>query len=264
MGRRCPGKKRVGFAQPRATHKDTTAAAREFRARASDAALWTSGPGPSSPSHLGEVPDPVAHHDQSFCPQQRALECEVPSVSTEPAASRDDSMAGHIRRGAVAHDVADGTPGPRPAGSARDIAIGGRAARRDVTNGSKDAGGEPTHVSGWQPGVRFYSTRRCSPAGDGPATELSSNCSVKMPRFGEVDWSERERTQKKRRQGLNPAATEHPVRHTLTRVPSGNVRRLNFLCASCLPRPQALASRRNRWPRPAPPAQVHRRGVFCH
>lgn len=182
MGRRCPGEKRVGFAQPRATHKDTTAMAREFRARGSDAGLRASDAGLRVVApHLGEIPNAVAHDDEALGPEQRALQRKVPAVATEPAASGDDSVAGYILRRAVAHDSADGAPGPRPPRRTCDIAISGHAARRDATNGSKNARGEPTHVSGQQPGVRFYPERRCSPAGGGPATELSSNCSVRMP-----------------------------------------------------------------------------------
>ena len=110
-------------------------------------ALGASLLGSATPAHSVELADTPPGHDDAFRSKQRPLEHLTSAVSADSAAGRNHAMARHVGPSAVPHDVANRTPGARPPGKQRDVAVGGDAAGWDAADDREHACAEIVRVS---------------------------------------------------------------------------------------------------------------------
>jgi len=78
-----------------------------------------------------EITDGGSADQDSFGPQQAALEFEVPAVATEFAGRCDDAMTWNVALPAVAHDVSHRARRSGSSGCLGDVAVRGNLADGD-------------------------------------------------------------------------------------------------------------------------------------
>jgi hypothetical protein len=101
---------------------------------------------PGSPAAVLEIPDAFPSDDDPFGLEQGPLEPRGSAISSEASGSRNHPVARNISLLAIAHDVANGSRGARPAGELGDVAVGRDFPDRDSTHSGEDFGFEVGHA----------------------------------------------------------------------------------------------------------------------
>ena len=91
------------------------------------------------PAKFREISNSCTAHRDPLRPEQFAFHRLVAAVAAEPSGCGDHAVTRHVRRGTVAHDRANSTCRPRPAGERGDVAVGRHATWRDPTHGGENA-----------------------------------------------------------------------------------------------------------------------------
>jgi hypothetical protein len=84
------------------------------------------------PANRGKPAYTAANDGQALPPQELVLERFMPTVAACTASRGDDTMVGHARLSALAHDIPDRSSGARTARQPGDVAVGRDAAGRNT------------------------------------------------------------------------------------------------------------------------------------